>query len=702
MVIKKIKKVKSSPVLEKKERVKKPTIVKKENAVKSRQPTKIKKEKQVEKKIISKPKVKTAAVAQNPTQTVEIAKKEIITEKIIRPQEKIKILKIQPKLKTEEKYQIPQQEIKEIKVKKEIEINIPITVKDLSIKLQEKSSTLIKKLMEMGMMVSLNNPLDKAIISKLEEAFDFKAKELPTQEEAIVQEHKKQDDPSSLKLRHPVVTLMGHVDHGKTSLLDAIKKSDIAAKEYGGITQHIGAYEVITPRGKITFLDTPGHEAFTEMRARGAKATDLVVLVVAADDGVMPQTIEAIDHARIAGVPILVALNKIDKPGADADKVKKQLAGLNLLSEDWGGKTIVVGVSAKTGQGIEGLLEMIILESEMLELKANFDRKASGVVIESKISKGRGPVSTFLVQNGTLHVNDIVLVGRYYGKIRAMFDEHSKQKMTALPSDPIEVLGLSGTPQSGEEFYVVDDEKSAREISIKRQELEKLKEIASMKKITLEEISSQIKDGIKISELNIILKADVQGSLEAAVQALNKLPNQEVKLNIIHSAVGLINTSDVILASACNAFIFGFHVEADEPAKEKANTEGVQIRTYNVIYELINELTSALEGLLKPKLKKIFTGRVLIKQVFKLSRSGVIAGCFVQKGKVLRSCDVSLVRSEQVIFEGKISSLKRFKDDVKEVSESMECGISLGGFVDIREGDIIEAYQTEKIARKLV
>jgi len=482
--------------------------------------------------------------------------------------------------------------------------------------------------------------------------------------------------------------------------LDSIRKTKVAESEYGGITQHIGAYKVVLPRGEITFLDTPGHEAFTAMRARGAGVTDIVVLVIAADDGIMPQTQEAIDHARAAGVPIIVAINKVDKPQVDIDRVKKQLSGLNLIAEDWGGKTITVPVSAKTGQGIDNLLEMIILEAQMLELKANPSRLARGVVIEAKLTKGRGPVATLLVQNGTLHLGEVIIADKHYGKIKAMYNDRGQSVTGAPPSFPVEVSGLSRIPAVGEQFFVIEDEKLARELALKRQENERQQQIKAVKRISLEDLHSQIQEG-KIKELKLILKADVQGSLEAIKETLSKLQSLEIKWNIIHEGVGSINTSDVILAIASDALILGFHVDAEEGARELSAKEGVDIRTYNIIYELANDIKAALEGMLEPKLKRVFLGRVEIRKVFKLSRSGIVAGCFVTKGKVNRTASVSLVRNGEVIFEGKLSSLKRFKDDVREVQEGFDCGLTLSGFEDIREGDIVEAYEIEKIARKL-
>jgi translation initiation factor IF-2 len=585
---------------------------------------------------------------------------------------------------------------------KAVEITLPITVKELSLKLQQKPSVLIKALMEMRVMAGINQSLDEQLAGQLCEKFGCSVVKAPDEEESALSVHTRPDPPETLKPRFPIVTFMGHVDHGKTSLLDAIRKTKIAESEHGGITQHIGAYRVALPAGEITFLDTPGHEAFTAMRARGASVTDIVVLVVAADDGVMPQTKEAIDHARAAAVPIIVAVNKIDKPQAEVDRVKKQLGELNLLAEDWGGKTITVGVSAKTGQGIDGLLEMILLEAQMLELKANPRKLARGVVLEAKISQGRGPVATLLVQNGTLRLNDNIIAGTHYGKIRAMFNHLGQAVTEASPSFPVEVLGLTGVPAAGEQFFSIEDEKTAKELVLKRQEKEKLQQIKTIKRISLEDLHAQIKEG-KIKELKIIIKADVQGSLGAIKDVLSKIDVTDagIKIDFIHEGVGAVNSSDVVLAAASNALILAFHVEADERAKELVAKEGIDLRTYNIIYELGNDIKSALEGMLEPKLKKVFLGRAEIKKVFKLSRSGTVAGCQVVKGKIMRNCQVNLVRNGEAIFEGSISALKRFKDDVREVAEGFECGISLSGFDAYAEGDLIEAYEIEKIARKL-
>jgi translation initiation factor IF-2 len=637
-------------------------------------------------KVIAKP---------SPKQIIKEAKKE--PPKIKKEITKIKEEAITPPTVTVEK----KVETKVIAIPtKELELDLPITVKDLAVKLQEKPSILIKILMDIGVMVGINQTLEETAASKICEKYHCKIKKAPDQEELVLLRHREPDLPKNLQPRFPIVTLMGHVDHGKTSLLDAIRKSKVVESEHGGITQHIGAYRVILPHGEITFLDTPGHEAFTAMRARGASITDIVVLVVAADDGVMPQTEEAIDHARAAAVPIIAAINKIDKPAVNIDQVKKQLSGLNLIAEDWGGKTITVAVSAKTGQGIDDLLEMILLEAQMLELKANPARFARGVVIESKMAKGRGPVVTLLIQNGTLHLNENIIVGSFYGRIRAMFNDRAQSVTSAGPSFPVEVLGISGIPQAGEPFFVIEDERQAKELAAMRLEKERLQQIKSVKRVSLEDLHSQIEKG-QLKELKLIIKADVQGSLEAIKETLNKINVSEIKLDIIHTGVGNINASDAILAVASNALILGFNITSDERAKELATREGIDVRTYNIIYELANDIKAAVEGMLEPKIKKVFVGRAEVRKVFKLSRAGTVAGCFVTKGKINRSGIVSLVRNGQPAFEGKISSLKRFKDDVRDVAEGFECGIAISGFEDLHEGDIIEAYDIEKIARKL-
>lgn len=582
-----------------------------------------------------------------------------------------------------------------------LEVKIPIAVKDFAVKLQQKQGIVLKKLMQMGIFANINQNLNEEVIRTVAASFGYSIIKTKTQEEQLIGIHKTmEEDPKLLKSRAPVVIFMGHVDHGKTSLLDKIRKTKIADQEHGGITQHIGAYTVNHPKGKVTFLDTPGHEAFTAMRARGAHITDVVVLVVAADEGIMPQTIEALDHARAAGVPIVVALNKIDKPNAEIDRVKKQLAERDLLPEDWGGKTIVVGVSAVTGEGIDQLLEMILLEAELLELKANYEKKASGVIVDAHMSHGKGALATVIVQNGTLKEGDVIVVGSLFGRIRAMFDDREKPIQEAGPSMAAEILGLPGVPEAGDMFYVVENEKQAREITLQRQEQTKAQKNQSSSKITLEDLYAQIQEG-KIKELSVIVKTDVQGSLEALIDSLKKIPSDEVHLKFIHTGIGDINASDVILADASNAIIIGFQVSVDVRAKQELEKHPVDVRTYRIIYDAVNDIKNALEGLLEPKTKKKFLSRIEVRQVFKLSKSGMVAGCFVQKGKVIRKANVDVLRNGQVVFSGSIGSLKRFKDDVREVAEGMECGISIHNFDQVQPGDTIEAYELEKIARKL-
>ncbi|MCX5703862.1 MAG: translation initiation factor IF-2 [Candidatus Omnitrophica bacterium] len=636
---------------------------------------------------------------------------------IVPPEKPVEAIPIKPVLGSPEILPIPQIKketvavvvpaVPKVEVKaalevalKELELKLPITLKDLAVRLQEKPSVIIKTLMDMRIMAGINQVLDEVIVEKLCQKYSYRIKKAPDEEELALNIHQEQDLPQDLKPRFPVVTLMGHVDHGKTSLLDAIRKTKVAESEHGGITQHIGAYRVKLAHGEITFLDTPGHEAFTAMRARGASITDIVVLVVAADDGVMPQTQEAIDHARAAGVPIIVAMNKVDKPQANIDMVKKQLSELGLAAEAWGGKTITVAVSAKMGTGIDDLLEMILLEAQMLELKSNPDRASRGVVVEAKMAQGRGPIATLLIQNGTLRLNENIIVGMYYGKIRAMFNDRGQSVTAAGPSSPVEVLGISGVPAAGEPFFVIEDERKAKELAQKRLEKQKEQQMRSVKRINLEDLHAQIEAG-KIKDLKLIIKADVQGSLGAIKDTLNKLNVSEIKLDIIHTGVGNINSSDVILAVASDALILGFNVVLDERAKESVNKEGIDVRIYNIIYELGNDIKAAVEGMLEPKLKKVFLGKAEVRKVFNLTRAGIVAGCFVTKGKINRTSLINLVRNGQVVFEGKLSSLKRFKDDVRDVAEGFECGMSIAGVQDLQEGDTIEAYDIEKIARKL-
>src|SRR3989339_889860 len=583
----------------------------------------------------------------------------------------------------------------------EIEVRVPITVKDISVKVQQKPSMVLKYLMKLGVFAHINLSLEGEIVEKIALEFGYRLAAIKTQEEQLIEIHQEEEeDPKLLTRRAPVITFMGHVDHGKTTLVDKIRKSKLVDQEHGGITQHMDAYSVEMPKGRITLLDTPGHEAFTAMRARGAHITDIIILVVAADEGIMLQTKEAIDHARAAGVPIVVALTKMDKKNADPDRVKKQLSELDLLAEDWGGKTIVAGVSGLTGDGVDNLLEMVLLEAEMLELKANAKKKASGIVVEAHMSQGKGAVTSLIVQSGTLNDGDFLVVGPFYGKVKAMFNDRHKPIKEAGPSMPVEILGLSDVPEAGERFYVVEDEKQAKDISSRKQELVKQKRLNAKQRITLEDLYSQIQEGA-VKELSVILKSDVQGSLEALRDSLAKIPSEKVKVKFIHTGVGEVNTSDVVLAVASDAIIIAFHVGIDVRAKQELEKEHVDVRQYRIIYDAVNEVRSALEGLLEAKKIKKFLCRIEIREVFKLSKQGIVAGCYVIKGKVLRKANVDVIRDSEIVFSGKIGSLKRFKDDVREVTEGMECGITVDGFNQIKAGDIIEAYDIETIAQKL-
>ena len=516
-----------------------------------------------------------------------------------------------------------------------------------------------------------------------------------TIEDKLIDEH--EDSAEDLKGRDPVVVVMGHVDHGKTSLLDAVRKTNVASGEAGGITQHIGAYRVEINGRKITFLDTPGHEAFTSMRARGAQVTDVVILVVAADDGIMPQTIEAINHAKAANVPIVVAVNKMDVEGANPDRIKQQLTEYELVPEEWGGSTIVCPISAKRGDGIDDLLEMVILTADMLELKANPDRAAKGTVVEAKLDRGRGPVATLLVSNGTLNSGDVIIAGTSVGRIRAMTDDKGRKIKTAGPSVPVEIIGLSEVPNAGDIFYAVDDERMARELVEQRKQTEKDEANKSMaRKVSLEDLFDQIQQG-EIKELPIIVKADVKGTAEAVKASLEKLTNEEVRVRVIHTGVGAINESDILLASASNAIVVGFNVRPDAGARDSAAASGTDIRTYRIIYDCIEEMEAAMKGLLAPKFREEVLGHAEIRQTFKVSKIGTIAGCHVTDGKITRNASVRIVRDGIVVFEGALASLKRFKDDAKEVASGYECGLSIENFNDIKEGDVVEAYEMVQV-----
>lgn len=578
-----------------------------------------------------------------------------------------------------------------------IELSGPLTVKELAEKMGREVSEIIKKLMMLGVMATINQEIDVETAMVLAEDFGVEVVEVePEQDPTEIIEI--EDSPESLQPRPPVVTIMGHVDHGKTSLLDVIRSTNVTASEAGGITQHIGAYQVRYEGNKITFLDTPGHEAFTAMRLRGAQSTDIAVLVVAADDGVMPQTIEAINHAKSAEVPIIVAINKMDKPGANPDHVKQQLSEHGLLPEEWGGDTIMVPVSAKQRQGIEDLLETILLVAEVQELKANPNRKAQGIVIEAQLDKGRGPVCTVLVQKGSLRVGETILAGVAYGKVRAMTNERGEKVKVARPSMPVEILGLSDVPLAGEVMFAVDDNE-ARSIAEKRIEKQRITEMNAKTKVTLDDLFNQMQQG-ELKDLNIIIKGDVQGSVEALRQSLEGIKNPEVRINIIHSAVGAINESDVMLASASGAIIIGFNVRPDANVRKEAEKESVDLRTYRVIYDAINEIEAAMRGMLTPEFKEVILGRAEVRQVISTPKA-IVAGSYVTEGKITNNSEIRLIRDGIVIHEGHIDSLRRFKDEVKEVATSFECGISLERYRDVKEGDVIEAYKMEEIAPEL-
>jgi len=575
------------------------------------------------------------------------------------------------------------------------------TVQQVAETLDLGSAELIKKLMERGEMATLTQTLTDETIQMLADAFDRKVEIVSAVEEDVA-EPEYEDSPEDLEERAPVVTVMGHVDHGKTSLLDAIRETEVVAGEAGGITQHIGAYQVHQDGKPITFIDTPGHEAFTAMRARGAQVTDVAVIVVAADDGVMPQTVEAIDHARAAGVPIMVAVNKIDRPNAAPDKVRTELAGHDLNPEEWGGETVYADVSAKTKDGLDNLLQMIVLVSELEELKANPNAPASGTVVESQLDQGRGPVATILVQRGTLRVGDAVVSGPHWGRVRAMHDYTGARVEEARPGMPVEVLGFQGVPEAGERVQVVEGERKARHMAQERETRLKTEALARQeaRKTTLEEVFAKATAG-EIKELNIVLKADVQGSLEALQDEIAKLPQDQVTINIIRSAPGGINESDVMLAAASDAVVIGFNVRPGAEARRAADAEGVEIRTYSVIYKVTDELKAAMEGMLEPEEVEETIGEAEVKQLFRSSRWGTIAGSQVTEGRVTRNARVRLVRDGTVVWTGRIGSLRRFKDDVGEVEEGLECGIVLDGYQDVKEGDVLEAFETKQVEKTL-
>nr|WP_299338485.1 translation initiation factor IF-2 [Allomuricauda sp.] len=574
-----------------------------------------------------------------------------------------------------------------------------VTVNEVATMMNVSTTEIISACMSLGIMVTMNQRLDAETLSIVAEEFGYEVEFVTAEiEEAIEVE---EDAPEDLKPRAPIVTVMGHVDHGKTSLLDYIREENVIAGESGGITQHIGAYGVALEDGqRITFLDTPGHEAFTAMRARGAQVTDIAIIVVAADDDIMPQTKEAISHAQAASVPIVFAINKIDKPTANPDKIKEGLASMNLLVEDWGGKIQSHDISAKTGQGVKELLEKVLLEAELLELKANPDKLGNGTVVEAFLDKGRGYVSTILVQEGTLEIGDYVLAGTHSGKIKAMQDERGKNVKKAGPATPISILGLDGAPQAGDRFNVLEDEREAKSIAAKRSQLQREQSVRTQRHITLDEIGRRIALG-DFQELNIILKGDVDGSVEALTDSFQKLSTDEIQVNIIHKGVGAITESDVLLASASDAIIIGFNVRPMGNAREIADKEEIDIRMYSIIYDAINDLKDAMEGMLSPEIKEEITGNAEIRETFKISKVGTIAGCMVTTGKIFRNSQIRLIRDGVVIFTGELASLKRFKDDVKEVSKGYDCGLQIKNYNDIKEGDIVEAFQEVAVKKKL-
>lgn len=574
-----------------------------------------------------------------------------------------------------------------------------ISVKSLAEKTGKPVADILKKLLMLGMMCNINSELDydtaQLICSEFKIELELK---LDKTAEDVLDERDMADVESDLMPRPPVVTVMGHVDHGKTSLLDAIRRTRVTEHEAGGITQHIGAYTIKHKGHDITFLDTPGHEAFTAMRARGAQATDVVILVVAADDGVMPQTIEAINHAKAANVPIIVAINKIDRPDANPMKVMQDLTEYGLVAEDWGGDTVMVPVSAVTKEGLEQLLEMVILVSEVQELKANPNRLAKGTIVEAKLDKGRGPVATVLVQNGTLRISDMIVAGTAYGKVRAMVDDMGNRVEEAYPSQPVEVVGFSEVPVAGDIMHAVEQDKLTKQVAEERKDKQKADMLKNLSKVSLDELFSQVEEG-KVKELNIVVKADVQGSVEAVKQAFEKLSNKDVRVNVIHAGVGAIKAMDVMLATASNAIIIGFNVRPDSMARIEAEKEKVEIRVYRVIYKAIEDIELAMKGMLAPEFKEAILGHAEVRTIFNVSSIGTIAGCYVTDGKIVRNASARLLRDNVVVFEGSIASLKRFKDDAKEVNQGYECGITLKNYNDIKESDVIESYEMQEIER---
>ncbi len=576
-----------------------------------------------------------------------------------------------------------------------------VTANDLANMMDVPVTKVIATCMSIGIMVSINQRLDAETINIVADEFGFKTEYVSAEVVEAINADEEDDNEEDWVARPPIVTVMGHVDHGKTSLLDNIRKANVIAGEAGGITQHIGAYNVKLSSGRrITFLDTPGHEAFTAMRARGAKVTDIAIIIVAADDAVMPQTIEAINHASAAGVPIVFAINKVDKPHANPEKIKEELANMNYLVEDWGGKYQSQEISAKKGMGVEELLEKVLLEADLLDLKANPKKRAVGSIIESSLDKGRGYVSTVLVENGTLKMGDIVLAGTHHGRIKAMFNERNQRVETAGPSEPVLILGLNGAPQAGDTFNVLETEQEAREIATRREQLQRELGIRTQKMLTLDDIGRRIAVG-NFQELNVIVKGDVDGSVEALSDSLIRLSTEEIQVNVIHKAVGQISESDVVLAAASNAIIIGFQVRPSVQARRNAEKDGVEIRLYSIIYDAIEEVKSAMEGMLSPEIREEITAYVDVTQVFKITKVGTVAGCVVKEGKIKRTNKIRLIRDGIVIYAGELGSLKRFKDDAKEVVAGLDCGLNITNFNDIQVGDVIESYEETEVKKTL-
>ena len=657
--------------------------------------------------------VEAAVEAEAPQAEVAVVEKAAVvkTEKVFGKEPEVKKFFPGRRPQKKDKYHRDQRKAAQSRPMKKTEITVPkaakrvvkivdaISVADLSQKTGVKAGEIIKKLMGLGIMATVNQLIDTDATMLIAQEYGFEVESTAVLEENLMEPGAEAAE-GELKPRAPVVTVMGHVDHGKTSLLDAIRKTNVVSGEAGGITQHIGAYHVHLDKGDVTFLDTPGHEAFTAMRARGAKATDIVILVVAADDGVMPQTIEAINHAKAAGVPIIVAINKIDLPQADPGRIKQELTSYGLVAEEWGGDTIFIEVSAKKGIKIKELLEMILLQAEVLELKANPESSARGVVVEAKLDKGRGPVSTILIQDGSLKVGDAIVSGMHYGRIRAMINDWGKRVESAGPSMPIEIFGLSGVPLAGDSFVATKDEATAKQIAAIRERKSVDKERLKTAKVSLTDLYDRINKG-EVKELNLIIKADVQGSIEAVKETLAKLSTEAVKIKVLHSGAGGINEGDVMLAAASNAIVIGFNIRPDAKAQALAERENVDVRLYDIIYNLVDEIRAAMEGMLAPVVREEVIGRASVRDVFRITKVGNVAGCYMLDGKATRGAKARLVRDNVVIYDGKLSSLKRFKEDVKEVASGFECGITIEGYNDIKVGDIIELYVIKEEAAKL-